>query len=327
VSDDDVLYGYRLRLFALAGEVGVRAACRTMGVHHSTYYRWKRQVERAGLEMLRPRERRRPQMPNQLSPLVEQRIVAFALGHPGLGPKRIAAQLARPTWGGLIVSPNGVYKTLLRHGLNTRARRLALVAGYRAPFEPPREPEPEPHVETERPGELVGMDCFFVGRLHGSSGPVWQITAIDCHSSYAWAELVVCPPAGPTAHHTSALARRVAAELQAAGWQLERVLTDNGNEFGRREFGKRLPEGVTHTQIRSGRPQTNGHVERLHRTILEECWRPAFARFLQVRYSGLKRHLHSYLRYYNHDRAHTGRITRGRVPADLVYGARKMAPR
>jgi hypothetical protein len=35
---------------------------------------------------LRPRERRRPRMPNQLSPLVEQRIVAFALGHPGLGP-------------------------------------------------------------------------------------------------------------------------------------------------------------------------------------------------------------------------------------------------
>jgi transposase InsO family protein len=327
VSDDDVLYGYRLRLFALAGEIGVRAACRTMGVHHSTYYRWKPQVERVGLEMLRPRERRRPQMPNQLSPLVEQRIVAFALGHPGLGPKRIAAQLGRPEWGGLIVSPNGVYKALVRHGLNTRAKRLALVAGYRARYEPPHEPEPEPHIETQRPGQLIGMDCFFVGRLHGSSGPVWQITAIDCHSSYGWADLVVCPPAGPTVEQTSALARRVAGELQAANWQLERVLTDNGGEFGRREFRKRLPDGVTHTQIRSGRPQTNGHVERLHRTILEECWRPAFARFLQVRYSGLRRHLDSYLNYYNYDRAHTGRITRGRVPADLVYGARKMEPR
>ena len=54
--------------------------------------------------MLRPRERRRPQMPNQLSVMVEQRIVAFALGHPGLGPRRIASRLARPEWGGLIVS-------------------------------------------------------------------------------------------------------------------------------------------------------------------------------------------------------------------------------
>src|SRR5262249_53914208 len=142
----------------------------------------------------------------------------FALGQPGLGPKRIAAQLSRPEWGALIVSANGVYKTLVRHGLNTRAKRLALVAGYRAPFEPPREPQPEPHVETERPGELVGFDGFFVGRLHGSSGPVWQITAIDCYSSYAWADLVVCAPPGPTAAQTSALARRVAAELQEAGW-------------------------------------------------------------------------------------------------------------
>jgi transposase InsO family protein len=327
VSDDDVLYGYRLRLFALADEIGVRAACRTMGVHHSTYYRWKPQVERAGLEMLRPRERRRPQMPNQHSPLVEQRIVAFALGHAGLGPKRISAQLARPEWGGLLVSANGVYKTLVRHGLNTRAKRLALVAGYRAPFEPPREPEPEPHIDVDRPGELVGFDCFFVGRLHGSAGPVWQITAIDCYSSYGWADLVVCPPPGPTVEQTSQLARRVASELQAVGWQLERVLTDNGSEFGRRAFAERLPAGVAHSQIRSGRPQTNGHIERLHRTILEECWRPAFARFLQVRYSGLKHHLHSYLHYYNHKRAHTGRITRGRIPADLVYAARKMEPR
>jgi transposase InsO family protein len=328
VSDDDVLYGYRMRLFALASEIGVRAACRLMGVHHSTFYRWKAQVERSGLEMLRPRERRRPEMPNQLSPLVEQQIVAFALGHPGLGPRRVSAQLARPEWGGLLVSPNGVYKTLVRHGLNTRAKRLALVAGYRAPFEPPREPEPEPHIETTRPGELVGIDCFFIGRLHGTSGPVWQITAIDCHSSYAWADLVVCSPGrGPTAEQTSALAQRVARELQHADWPLERVLTDNGGEFGRRAFAQRLPAGVVHSQIRSGRPQTNGHVERLHRTILEECWRPAFARFLFVRYSGLRRHLASYLNYYNHQRAHTGRITRGRTPADLIYPARKMAPR
>jgi transposase InsO family protein len=212
-------------------------------------------------------------------------------------------------------------------GLNTRAKRLALVAGYRAPYEPPRQPPPEAHIDTTRPGELVGLDCFFVGRLHGAKGPVWQITAIDTYSSFSWADLVVCPPSGPTVAHTSALARRVASELQQAGWQLERILTDNGNEFGRRELARRLPEGVHHSQIRSGRPQTNGHVERLHRTILEECWRPAFARFLQVRYSGLRRHLDHYLHDYNHHHAHTARKTAGRCPADLVYGARKMEPR
>jgi transposase len=113
MTQDDVLVGYRLRLFALAAERGVSEGCRLMGVHRSTYYRYKREVERQGLEMLRPRERRRPVMPNQLSVLVEQRIVAFSLGHPGLGPRRVAARLARPEWGGLRVSPNGVYKTLV----------------------------------------------------------------------------------------------------------------------------------------------------------------------------------------------------------------------
>jgi transposase InsO family protein len=327
MTQDDVLFGFRLQLFDLAARTTVTQACRTFGVHRSTYYRWKAMVERSGLEMLRPRERRRPQMPNQLSPLVEQRIVAFALGHPGLGPRRISARLGRVEWGGLAVSPNGVYKTLVRHGLNTRAKRLALVAGYRAPYEPPREPALEAHIESRRPGELVGIDCFFVGRLHGAKGPVWQITACDTYSSFAWADLVVCPPAGPTIEHTSTLARRVADELRHAGWRLERVLTDNGNEFGRREFAKRLPASVRHSQIRSGRPQTNGHVERLHRTILEECWRAAFARFLQVRYSGLKRHLDDYLHFYNHERDHHGRQTAGRCPADLVYGASKMEPR
>jgi transposase InsO family protein len=327
MTQDDVLFGYRLQLFDLAARTTISNACRVFGVHRSTYYRWKAQVERSGLEMLRPRERRRPQMPNQLSVMVEQRIVAFALGHPGLGPRRVATRLARPQWGGIVVSPNGVYKTLRRHGLNTRAKRLALVAGYRAPYPPPRKSQPEPHVDSHRPGELVGIDCFFVGRLHGTKGPVWQITAIDTYSSFAWADLVVCPPAGPTVEHTSALARRVARELQAAGWQLQRVLTDNGSEFGRREFAARLPAGVTHTRIRAGRPQTNGHVERLHRTILEECWRPAFARFLQVRYSGLRRELAHYLHDYNFDRDHHGRHTAGRCPADLVYGARKMEPR
>lgn len=65
----------------------------------------------------------------------------------------------------------------------------------------------------------------------------------------------------------------------------------------------------------------------LHRTILEECWRPPFARFLQVRFTGVRRELASYLDYYNHHHAHTGRIAAGRCPADVLYRALKMEPR
>ena len=86
MTEDDVLLGYRLQLFAEAARTSVSAACRTFGVHRSTYYAWKRQVDRHGLEMLRPRERRRPQMPNALAKMIEERIVAFSIAHPGSGP-------------------------------------------------------------------------------------------------------------------------------------------------------------------------------------------------------------------------------------------------
>ena len=328
MSEDDVLFGYRLQLLDYAARTSVAEACRTFGVHRSTFYRWKRLVDRHGLEVLRPRERRRPRMPNQLPAMVEERIVAFAIAHPGLGPRRIASELRRSKWGGIVVSPNGVWRVLRRHGLNTRSRRLSLVAGYRAPYEPPREPAPEPHIEVERPGELVGFDCFFVGRLKGTQGAVWQLTAIDCFSSFAWAELVVCRGGNPSAEQTSKLALRVARELKAAGWRLERLLCDNGNEFRGPLFhqtAERLGARVTH--IHSGRPQTNGHVEALHKTILEECWRPAFARYLYPRFTGLRRELERYLAFYDYDRVHHGRLTRGRIPADIVYGARKMEAR
>ena len=328
MSEDDVLFGYRLQLFDYAARTTVSEACRTFGVHRSTFYRWKRMVDRHGLELLRPRERRKPRMPNQLPALVEERIVAFAIAHPGLGPRRISSELRREKWGGIVVSANGVWRCLRRHGLNTRGKRLSLVAGYRAPYEPPREPEPEPHIEVDHLGELVGFDCFYLGRLKGTKGAVWQLTAIDCYSSFAWTELVVCPSDNPSAAQTSRLARRVARELKRAGWRLERCLCDNGNEFKGEPFQQAVASlGACVTHIRSGRPQTNGHVEALHRLILKECWRPAFARFLYPRYTGLRRELERYLGDYNFDRVHHGRLTNGRIPADIVYGARKIEAR
>jgi transposase InsO family protein len=329
VGDDDVLFRFRLRLFSLAEELGnVRAACRSMGVHPSTYYHWKAKVEQSGLEMLRPRERRAPRMPNQTSPVIEGRILAFSLGHPGLGPRRISASLAQERWGGIVVSPNGVWHVLRRHGLSRRISRLSLVAGYAAPAGPEGRPaEPERHVEVDHPGELVGFDCFHVGRLSGTRGRVWQYTAIDLATSYTWAELHTTP-LNPSARNTSHLAKRVAADLAARGWRLERALTDNGSEFRSQDFGDALRDvGAQQRFIHPGRPQTNGSVERVQRTILEECRRPSFARSLVPKIGGLSRDLEHDLAYYNEERAHTGRYTQGQTPWQTLVGARKMRPR
>jgi hypothetical protein len=141
-----------------------------------------------------------------------------------------------------------------------------------------RDPGPEQHIDVDRPGELVGIDCFYVGRLRHTEGAIWQLSAIDVCSSFAWAELVVAKKGNPTARQTSAFARRVVAELNDAGWALERLLSDDGNEF-KGEFTTTATKlNTRQTRIHAGRPQTNGNVEALHKTILDECWRPAFAR-------------------------------------------------
>lgn len=325
MTHDDVLTGYRRRLFTLAQEIGVRPACRAMGVHHSTYYRLKKQVDRFGLEALNVRERRRPRMPNQLGPHVEQRIVAFALARPGFGPRRICSELSREKWGGIRVSEHGVWRVLRRFNLNTKAKRLALVARHADPFdERPRIPPPERHIDASEPGEKVQMDCFFIGRLSGSKGSVWQYTASDVASGFIWAELH-SSDRNPRARWTAELVHRVARELKAAGWQLREITTDNGSEFASKHFAAACQAvGARQWRIKAGRPNSNGCVERAQLTILEECWRPAFARSLAPKITALRRDLDEYLDEFNFDRAHNGRLTQGRVPADIVYRARKM---
>ena len=66
-------------------------------------------------------------------------------------------------------------------------------------------------------------------------------------------------------------------------------MTDNAQEFRSAEFDRAVARlGARHLFIRAGRPQTNGVVERVQETILEECWKPAFARYLIPKYTGLR---------------------------------------
>ena len=165
-----------------------------MGTHHSTFYRWKAQTERYGLELLRPRERRQPRMPNATSLLVEQRVVAFALGHLGFGSARIAAELARPKWGGIRLSHNGVWCILKRHGLNTRRKRLGLVAGYAAPPEPiPREPQPSATWRPPGPENWCNSTVFTWDGSPVRRAPSGSTRPSTSPPPYTWAELHTTP--------------------------------------------------------------------------------------------------------------------------------------
>lgn len=318
--NDDPVYVMRLQAMSAAQQLGsVKLACQVLDIPRSTFYRWRKQWIRYGPEILRPRERRPPRMPNATLPYVEQQVVAFALSHPGFGPRRISDELRREKWGGIVISANGAWRVLRRHGLNTRDRRLRLVAGYAAPALPrPPQPQPERHLQVAKPGDLVQMDCFCIGHLSGTKGTVWQYTAVDVYSAHTWAFLR-STARNPLARHTSALAHLVAQDLAARGWEFKRVMTDNGSEFRAQEFTDTAQAlGVKHTFIHAGRPQTNGCVERVQQTILDECWKPSFARYLVPKSTGLARDLVEYLRYYNTDRAHHGRWTRGKTPEEVI---------
>jgi transposase InsO family protein len=100
-------------------------------------------------------------------------------------------------------------------------------------------------------------------------------------------------------------------------------MSDNASEFRSMTFQQTVAElGARHSFIRAGRPQTNGCVERVQQAILEECWKPAFARYLIPKQTGLGLDLERYLGYYNTERAHTGRWTRGRTPEQVLGKAK-----
>jgi hypothetical protein len=168
------------------------------------------------------------------------------LGHPGFGPARIAAELARPTWGGILLSTMGVAGAAPSWAEHPRQARWP---GGRLPGPPePQRPTPPPerHLHLDHPGELVQLDCCCIGRLAGTKGTVWQSTAIDVASAYTWATLQVTRR-NPSATWTSALARQVAADLAERGWKLERVMSDNASEFRSATFGQTSPSSVPST--------------------------------------------------------------------------------
>jgi transposase InsO family protein len=171
------------------------------------------------------------------------------------------------------------------------------------------------HVEATEPGELVCLDTFYIGNLKGV-GKVWQITACDAATSYGLAGLL---PAHDAAAAATFLREVVVAHFQRAGWPVRRVLTDGGPEF-KGAFDVACRELVRHTRTKPRHAWTNGFVERLQGTILQELWRVAFRRRYFTTRAALQRALDGFMRYYNTERPHQGYRVRGRTPAALLWG-------
>ncbi len=199
MTPSDIIYQRRVRVIERAAEVGVAQACRDAGVSRTTYYRWEARARRYGLSALIPKARRAPEMPNRIPAWEEEVVLAEALARPTLGARRLLEHLAER---GIRRSASGVQKVLRRHNLGTRRQRVAAMAALTAADTGLVAREAlVPYgfcLYAARPGDLVGLDTFYVGKLKGI-GPIYQLTAVDTapggpSASWLWA---TSPPGWP----------------------------------------------------------------------------------------------------------------------------------
>lgn len=316
----------KLSLLELAQELGnVSKACKVMGYSRQQFYEIRRNFQTHGADGLLDRlPGAKGPHPNRVAKEVEEAVLAHAMEHPCHGPVRVAQELALR---GVQVSSGGVRGVWQRHNLLTKHERLLRLEKATAErrielseaqikalerFSPEFR---ERHIEAPHTGALVAVDTFMVGHLKGV-GRVYLQTVIDCHSRHAWGRLFT-NKMPVTAVQT--LNNDVLPTFEDHGARIDAILSDNGREFCGRmdrhpyELFLQL-EGIEHKRTQVSRPQSNGIVERLHRTLLDEHFRIEGRKTWFETIEEMQAALDAYLLYYNTKRPHQGRGMHGRTP-------------
>jgi transposase InsO family protein len=306
----------RLRLARLVVDDGwtVSAASGFFRVSWPTAAKWVRRYVELGPAGMADRSSRPHRHPNRTPLPVVKRIVHLRI-KKRLGPVQIADRLDVPA--------STVHAVLVRCRLN-RLSHVDVKTG-----------EPARRYEHDRPGSLIHVDVKklgnipdgggwrFVGRTQGirnragtdldrrkgrTRGPVvghaFIHTVIDDHSRVAYAEI----HDNETAATAISVLRRAVSWFADRGVRVERVLSDNGSAYRSGAWRDACAElGIRPKRTRPYRPQTNGKIERFHRTM-SDGW--AFSRYYTSE-SNRRSALPAWLHFYNHHRPHTAI---GKVP-------------
>jgi len=308
----------RLRLARLIVEDDwpLRRAAERFQVSTTTAKRWADRYRLHGPAGMADRSSRPHHSPGRLAARTERRIIGLRVTDR-LGPARIAARLG--------LNPATVHRVLVRYRM-PRLAELDRATGVMIR-----------RYERAQPGELVHVDIKKLGRIPNGGGhrvcgrqqgdqnkrattsqrrnckPVvgyaYLHTAIDDHSRLAYTEIL----ADERQATAAASWRRAHAWFAACGITVQRVMTDNGSGYKSTLWRHTLTEtGAVHKRTRAYRPQTNGKVERFHRT-LANGWAYAHPYASeQQRQAALPAWLHC----YNHHRGHTA--LGGHPPASRV---------
>lgn len=284
----------------------VARAAERFYVSWRTAKKWAKRYRDEGPAGMRDRSSARRTQPRRTPQPMVRKIVHLRLKQR-LGPVEIGDRLGMPA--------STVHAVLVRCGLN-RLSHIDRVTGEKIRrYEHPH-PGAMLHVDVKKLGRVPdGGGHRYVGKQQGfknarrktntsKRGTCYLHTVIDDYSRVAYVE----------AHDderketAAGVLRRAVAWFQARGITIERVLSDNGSAYRSHHWRDVCAElGITHKRTRPYRPQTNGKIERFHRT-LAEGW--AFKKFYSSDNARLAA-LPSWIHQYNHHRPHSAI---GKVP-------------
>ncbi|WP_083516299.1 IS481 family transposase [Aeromicrobium erythreum] len=299
----------RLRLAKLIVEDhwSPTVAAKMFMVSVPTARKWAVRFQAEGAAGMVDRSSRPKTCPRRTPEQVKQQIVRLRWRRR-LGPVQIAGELG--------LAPSTVHAVLVRCRLN-RLSHIDRVSG-----------EPIRRYEHPHPGSLIHVDVTkfgqipdggghrFVGRQQGAhnkqttpglprgadykarTGTAFLHTVIDDHSRVAYVEI----HADEKAATAVGVLRRAVAWFADHGVTVERVLSDNGSCYRSHAWTAACTElEIVPKKTRPYRPQTNGKIERFHRT-LADGW--AYARFDSCE-SERRTALPNWIHSYNHHRTHS----------------------
>jgi transposase InsO family protein len=262
-----------------------RELCRRFGISPKTGYALLARHAQEGVGAFAERSRRPHSSPARTAAAVEQAVIELRTQHPCWGGRKIARRLLE--LGHPQVPPPSTITTILhRHGLITATASLAAQHWQR--------------FEHEAPNALWQID--FKGDFETASARCYPLTLIDDHSRFNLA-LQACPSvaAASVQPHLQRVFERYGLPL--------RMNADNGAPWGSpRLAGHGLSElsvwlirlGIRMSHSAPYHPQTNGKVERFHRSLKAEVLAGrCFADLPQA-----QRAFEHWRGVYNHERPH-----------------------
>ena len=219
-----------------------------LGLDAATYYRWQKEAQAGGRPERKPVARSRSLAP---TPEEVEAVTRYAVDHPRLGARRLTWHMVDA--GAVGLKPHQVLEILRSADLLARRKGTEPKALRRPP--PP-----------ERPNEVWHIDLMYV-----QVGPRWfyLVDILDGYSRY-----LVHWTLNPTMLTDTVLVTVEAALAKLGSPRLAgepRLVHDHGPQFVSRDWkGYLAGVGVTSIPTRVAHPESNGKLERLHRTHRDE---------------------------------------------------------